>query len=265
MPPAGAGAVATRCDGHVGDHNICYDLTPPGPAVDPTPTHLRGPISAVVGIIWQNGRTTNAMRAAWAAGARGAAAQRCPDCTAPLVWNRAIGGRLVCWGCTHSGLPLKFRRRLVELWLTGIKASDIAAQLGTTKCAVLGYRTRARLPLRGSPLQGCPDSRAAKRRRRAIEKPAHIPPKKATPLPAPKPVAPLPSRRAKGEPAVPGGAALVAENEGRSKGTPRHAPRHGFVTCQYLVGRRAFCDDPVAELSPYCPTHTALCFQARAA
>jgi hypothetical protein len=253
MAAVGAGAVASPCDAP----------TPPGPAVDPTPTHLRGPSSAVAGIIWQNGRTTDEMRRAWAAGARGAAAQRCPDCAAPLVWNRPIGGRLVCWGCSHSELPIRFRRRLVRLWLTGIKAADIAAQLGTTKNAVLGYRTRARLPPRGSPLRGCPDSeREKKRRRRAIEKPAYIPPKKAKPPPV------TPSPRAEPPPRgglVPGGAALVAENEGRSKGIPRHAPRHGFVTCQYIVGARVFCDDPVAELSPYCPEHTQLCYQGRAA
>ena len=239
--------------------------TPPGPRLEPAPPYLRGPINAVEGVIWQNGRTTDEMRRVWAAGARGDAAQRCPDCTAPLVWNRAIGGRLVCWGCTHSDLPLKFRRKLVQLWLTGIKATDIAAELRTTKSAVLGYRTRARLPARGSPLHGCPDSQKARRARRAIENQAHIEPKKAKPLPAPKPVAVAPSRRAEGKPEASGGAASVAENVGRPKGMPPHKARSGFSSCQYIIGRRMFCAATVAELSPYCAEHTQLCYRARAA
>ena len=37
----GALPASLACDDHTGDHNICYDLTPPGPVVDPTPPYLR--------------------------------------------------------------------------------------------------------------------------------------------------------------------------------------------------------------------------------
>ena len=243
--------------------------TPPAPGVDPAPVHPRGPINAAGEFCWQNGRATEKVREAWAAGARGAAAKRCPDCTAPLVWNRSIGGELVCWGCTHSALPLRWRRRVVVLWLTGITASMIAERIGSTKSAVLSYRRRALLPVRGSPLVGCDDSQKNRRRRRAIENPPYIRPQT---LPAAAPP-PRPARRVAKvqgfptcKPAPSGGAASAAENAGRPKGMiPRHAPRRGFSSCQYVIGRALFCDQPVATLSPYCDAHTQLCFVGKAA
>jgi hypothetical protein len=239
--------------------------TPPAPPGDPTHGHPRGPINADGGFCWQNGRDTEEGREAWARGARGAASQRCPLCTAPLVWNRSIGGELVCWGCLHSTLPLHWRRRVVQLWLTGIRASIIAERIGGTKSAVLAYRRRARLPARGSPLIGCDDSQAnkAKRRRRAIENAPHV--RKLPAAPKPRPAPRVAKVRTS---AVPGRAASATESAGRPKGPgalPPHASRHGFKTCQYILGKSQFCDDATAELSPYCPAHTQLCFVARKA
>jgi len=251
MPPAALGAATDA-----------PRAPPPGPAVGPPPSYPCGPSSAVEGIIWQNGRTTDDMRRVWAAGARGAAVNRCGLCTAPLYLSR---GELICFGC-RSHLPIRWRRKVTELWLSGMPAADIARVAGGTKSAVLSYRRRAMLPARGTPLVGLSDSERAERNRRAAIG-RTLPVKRTKPPPAAKPVA---AKRAVVLPAesgsaTPGGAASVAENVGRPKGLPRHAPRAGFASCQYITGRRAFCDDPVAELSPYCAAHTRLCYQARAA
>jgi hypothetical protein len=238
--------------------------TPPGTAVDPDPSHPRGRIRAA-GVLWQNGRTTEKMREDWAAGARGA--KRCRDCTAPLVWTLPIGGELVCWGCAHSDLPLAWRRRVVQLWLTGAKAADIARKVHSTKSAVLGYRSRARLPERGSPLYGLPDSERAERRKRrspAKAAPAAVKPENRAFFVRPKSVAKVQGSPTC-KPAVPGGTVSVAENVDRPNGIPKHTPRHGFTECQYIIGRRTFCDQPTAAASPYCAGHTRLCYQGKAA
>ena len=233
--------------------------TPPAPAVDPTPPRLRRPINVDGEFCWQNGRDTEEVRRAWAAGARGAAAKRCPDCTAPLVWDRSIGGELVCWGWAHSDLPLRWRRLVVQHWLNGDKASAIARVTGSTKSAVLSYRRRARLPPRGSPLVGCSgDSERSQRKRRRAERIAKLP--AAAPKPRPeRRVARVPGSPT-GKPAVPSGA--VAAETGRPNGAPLpvHRVRPGYAHCQYIIGRATFCDDVTAELSPYCEAHTRLCF-----
>lgn len=240
--------------------------TPPGTAVDPPHPYLRGPISAD-GVLWQNGRTTQEMREVWAAGARGAAAARCGLCTAPLIWRR---GEMICWGCTHSELPIRWRRKVVELWLTGVQASEIARVVGGTKSAVLSYRRRAHLPARGSPLYALPDSERARvpRRSPATVKPQnrafYIAAKKSLPAEPPEPAARrAKAARAKPAAAAPGGAVVVvAENApSRPKGVPPHRARPGFTTCQYIIGKATFCAETVAELSPYCTDHTQLCFQ----
>jgi hypothetical protein len=238
--------------------------TPPGTPWDPTPAQPRGPINAAAGVIWQNGRTTEEMRRRWAAGARVAMVKRCGLCTAPLYLSR---GEWTCFGC-RSDLPIRWRRRVTELWLTGMQASDIAKIVGGTKSAVLSYRRRALLPGRGSPLRGCTDSERAQRKARAIANRDQIKPPAAPKPPPVKRVA-----KVQGSPTCkPGGpsraARIAAENAitRRPEGPlPKHAPRHGFTTCQYITGRATYCDDPVAELSPYCAEHTRLCFAARAA
>ena len=235
--------------------------TPPGPAVDPTPSYAGGPIHAE-GVIWQNGRTTEDMRATWAAGARGAMVTRCGLCTAPLYLSR---GELICFGC-RSHLPIRWRRRVTELWLTGMQAAEIAKVVGGTKSAVLSYRRRAMLPGRGSPLRGVPDSVSARRRQRTIELQQQgklIKPKRASPRPAPARVAKVHGSPTC-KPAAPGGV-VAAENVDHPKGAPRHAPRRGFPTCQYVIGRRTFCDEVTAALSPYCEAHTRLCYVGKAA
>ena len=247
MPSAGAPAAT-----------LAPAATPPAPAVDPTPPRLRGPINADgVEFCWQNGRDTEDVRAAWAAGARGAK-HRCPDCTAPLVWDQSTGGELVCWGCRYSSLPLRWRCLVVKLWLTGAKASAIAEATGSTKSAVLSYRRRARLPPRGSPLIGCGNSERTQRKRRRAERIAKLP--AAAPRPRPeRRVAKVPGSPT-GKPAAPSGAA-AAETRRPNGPLPRHRARSGFATCQYIVGRATFCDDAVAAMSPYCEAHTRLCFQ----
>jgi hypothetical protein len=261
MPPA---AMGTRADvDRPGGQQL--RATPPAPPGDPTHGHPRGPINAAGAFCWQNGRDTEDVRRAWAAGARGNA-KCCPDCTAPLVWNRSIGGELVCWGCTHSDLPLRWRRHVVQLWLTGAKASAIAETLGTTKSAVLSYRRRARLPGRGSPLIGCDDSQANRARKRRAARIAKLP----AAAPPPRPERRVAKVRMVPQPASPaptGGAVSATETAGRPKGSelPRHAPRHGFTHCQYITGTSQFCDDATAPQSPYCTAHTQLCFVARRA
>jgi len=239
---------------------------PPAPAVDPTPHFLGGPINAE-GVVWQNGRTTDEMRRAWAAGARGAAAKCCGLCLAPLYLSR---GEFTCFGC-RSNLPIRWRRKVTELWLTGMQAADIARIVGGTKSSVLSYRRRAMLPGRGSPLHGLPDMARKRRATAAANRVA----KQDTPKP-PTPenraffVRPKSSKRsgAATPTPAPGGAVRAVENVCRPKGTgelPRHAPRHGFTSCQYITGRARFCDDAVAAMSPYCAEHTRLCYQGKAA
>jgi hypothetical protein len=242
------------------EHQPLEASTPPLPAWDPTRPSSAAPIRADGTLNWQGRPPTESARAAWATGAQ--RGQRCPDCTAPLTWRR---GGLLCLGCRRSTKPLAWRRRVVQLWLNGVEVSAIGEAVGCSKNAIVSFRRRMELPPRGSPICAVPTTERKKRLPGASPD-RIIRPKKCKPLPvatAPK----QPKRAAAlGQPAAPGGAASTAESTRRPKGVHGivlHRP--GYVTCQYVTGRRTFCDDPVQEMSPYCPEHTAACFLGLAA